>query len=541
VFQLLKDSEHSDNRPRFSASARWAMAALTLAVLLVIVVRVRLLRIPLERDEGEYAYAGQLLLEGIPPYKLAYNMKMPGTYACYAAIMAVFGQTTAGIHFGFLLVNLGTLTLLFLIARRLLDFPHAIVASVSYALLSMCPGVLGLEGHATHLVVLAALGGLLLLLKARESRRGWTFGCSGMAFGLSFVCKQPGLSFGLFGLAVLLRDLAVAAPPERGGRLKNIGFFCAGLALPFLLTCLLMAWAGTFDRFWFWTVVYARTHAELLTWREGLAELVIFNQFAGALRWWWVAAAAGLLCLIGDKARSEARFVIGCLLAFSLIAFTASFYFSTHYFIMMVPAVCLLAAIAARRAARAVGEAIAAGGVALACACFIFANHALWFEQTPEAACRASYGRNPFPEAVQIARYIQEHSTAGDTIAVMGSEPEICFYAHRHSASAYIYMYDLMQSHRYALGMQRETIKEIEAAKPAFLVNVYVNSSWLLSKDSNLTIRDWMRAYSVKYYDLAGMTWIFRDRTEYVWGPEALTRNFDTPCRVAIMKRKPGV
>ena len=70
---------------------------------LVIAIRIRLLGIPLERDEGEYAYSGQLMLQGIPPYKLAYNMKFPGTYAAYAAIMAIFGQTIAGIHFGLLL------------------------------------------------------------------------------------------------------------------------------------------------------------------------------------------------------------------------------------------------------------------------------------------------------------------------------------------------------------------------------------------------------------------------------------------------------
>jgi len=73
----------------------------TLAVLaLVAAVRIRLLNMPLERDEGEYAYAGQLMLQGIPPYQLAYNMKFPGTYAAYAFIMGLFGQTPAGIHFG---------------------------------------------------------------------------------------------------------------------------------------------------------------------------------------------------------------------------------------------------------------------------------------------------------------------------------------------------------------------------------------------------------------------------------------------------------
>jgi len=88
-----------------------------------VVARVRLLDMPLERDEGEYAYAGQLLLEGIPPYQLACNAKMPGTYLAYAAGMAVFGQTPAGIHLGLLAVHLATVAALFWIARKFLDLP----------------------------------------------------------------------------------------------------------------------------------------------------------------------------------------------------------------------------------------------------------------------------------------------------------------------------------------------------------------------------------------------------------------------------------
>jgi 4-amino-4-deoxy-L-arabinose transferase-like glycosyltransferase len=538
---LLKDSEPSGNCARLSVPGRWAVAALAVMVLLVIVVRLRLVQIPLERDEGEYAYAGQLMLEGVPPYKLAYNMKLPGTYAVYAAMMAVFGETTAGIHFGFLLVNLGTLALLFFVARRLLDVAHAVVACVCYALLAMCSGVLGLEGHATHLVVLAALGGLLLLLQARASGRLWTFGWSGLAFGLSFVCKQPGLCFGLCGGVVLLHDLAGAAPPERGGRLKRLGLFCAGLALPFLLTCGLMTWAGTFQRFWFWTVVYAGTHARILTWPMRRGDLAAFNQQAGALRWCWVAAAAGLLCLLRDKGRNEARFVIGCLLAFSLLAFTAGFYFFPHYFIMVLPVVSLLAAIAARRAARTMGEAIPAAGLALACAVFTFSQRALWFEQTPEDACRALYRENPFPEAAPIAQYIQEHSTAKDTIAIMGSEPEICFYARRHSATGYIYMYDLVQAHQYARSMQEEMKQQIEAAKPAFLLLVKIDRSWNVNPGADRSIMDWAVDYGVKYYNVAGKVWLLPDHTEYVWGREAASRTFDTPTHVTILQRRPGI
>src|SRR6266480_1738309 len=110
---------------------------------LVLVIRIRLLEIPLERDEGEYAYAGQLMLQGIPPYKLAYNMKFPGTYAAYAVIMAIFGQTIAGIHLGLLLVNLATITLIFFLGRRLFDSATGLVAAMTYAVLSVSPSVLG--------------------------------------------------------------------------------------------------------------------------------------------------------------------------------------------------------------------------------------------------------------------------------------------------------------------------------------------------------------------------------------------------------------
>ena len=147
--------------------AWWALA--TIAFTLVIAIRIRLLGIPLERDEGEYAYAGQLILQGIPPYKLAYNMKFPGTYAAYALIMSIFGQTIDAIHLGLLLINVATIALIFLIGRRLINTMAGVTAAASYAVLSVSPSVLGLAAHATNFVLLSVLGGILLLLKEQRS------------------------------------------------------------------------------------------------------------------------------------------------------------------------------------------------------------------------------------------------------------------------------------------------------------------------------------------------------------------------------------
>jgi hypothetical protein len=99
--------------------AWWALAAIVFT--LVVAIRIRLFGIPLERDAGEYAYAGQLMLQGIPPYKLAYNMKFPGTYAVYVVVMSIFGQTISGIHLGLLLVNAATAALVFFLSTHKRD------------------------------------------------------------------------------------------------------------------------------------------------------------------------------------------------------------------------------------------------------------------------------------------------------------------------------------------------------------------------------------------------------------------------------------
>jgi hypothetical protein len=107
----------SRDQERVLPIAWWLVAAGVFGV--VVAIRIRLLGVPLERDEGEYAYAGQLILQGVPPYALAYNMKFPGTYAAYAAIMSIFGQTIPGIHLGLLFVNAATVVVVVLLVGPL--------------------------------------------------------------------------------------------------------------------------------------------------------------------------------------------------------------------------------------------------------------------------------------------------------------------------------------------------------------------------------------------------------------------------------------
>jgi 4-amino-4-deoxy-L-arabinose transferase-like glycosyltransferase len=521
-------------------------AGLMLLLVMVVAVRVRLLNLPLERDEGEFAYAGQLMLQGIPPYQLAFNMKMPGIYAAYAAIMAVFGQTTAGIHLGILVVNLATAVLLFFLARRWLQGPAVPVCCAVYLLVSLSPALRGLAGHATHLVVLHALGGLLLLLRARQSGKALTLFLSGLLFGLAFLCKQPGLFFGFFGIAILMWDARTTWPASWRSCARNISWLCAGMALPLALTCLILWRAGTFERFWFWTVPYAQVYGRLQTLTEGLDRLDYFFAF-GTDRWFFIAGIFGLFVMFRQGVAAERQFFFTAFFFFSFCATAAGWYFREHYFLLLLPVICLLIGDVITRLGDALAQsrahclrALPIALVLAGCLWQVWYHRAIWFELPPDRAIKNIYLAEAFVECREIGNYIRAHSSPEDRVEVIGSEPEIYFDARRRSVSGYIYVYDLVRNQPHAAEMRREFMDDTEKAKPRFIVLVNVGSSWMSWKKTSQvqTFIDWTTQYPAKFYELIGLAAVYQTNSAYFWDPDGIAKNINAASSVLLFRRK---
>src|SRR2546422_1631807 len=253
----------------------WAWALLVLIILGGAAIRLRLLDAPLDRDEGEYAYFGQLLLQGIPPYAQAYNFKMPGIYAVYAVILAILGETTVGIHLGLLAATSLTIVLLFLVAARLFAVRVAIVAATTFAALALSPRLFFTSAYAEHFVLPLALAGLLVLLTASDHRGVARFLVSGALLGTAFVVKQSGGAFVLFAVLYVLLD----ARRDARRRFAASAALVAGALAPFAAVCLLMLQAGTFPSFWFWTFTYASKYGSAMSLAAGKLHL------AQALGW----------------------------------------------------------------------------------------------------------------------------------------------------------------------------------------------------------------------------------------------------------------
>jgi hypothetical protein len=525
------------------------VAVILIAVIVfVVAVRIRLLEIPLERDEGEFGYMGQLILQGGPLYSAAYNMKLPGIYAVYALIMLLFGQSTAGIRLGLMLANVGTILLMFVLARRLFGSFVGVMAAASYAVMSLSPRTLGLAGHATHFVVLCALGGLVLLLKATENSRWTTLFWSGLLLGLGFTMKQCGAYFVLFGLAYLAWSLLSKRPIAGGKVIGRLVVFAVSSAIPLLLSCLAALLMGEFDKFWFWTVKFPSEYGSL-TLREGWANLkFIIGPTIGHNMWLWLLGGIGLTAVVWSrKVRSHWSFLTG-FLVFSALSVSSSLYFRDHYFIVILPAISLLASVAVA----CIGDLISQSNLptyvsGIPVVAFVFAvgypvamQKDIFFTMTPAQVCRFTYGTNPFPEFVEIAKYIREHTNPGDKIAVLGSEAELYFYTRRRAATSYIYTYSLVRPQKYARRMQEEMIRQIESAKPKYIVFCGVVTSWLVHPKAEKKLLDWIPYYIDRHYDMVGLVDIFgNDLTDYYWDDDALGRSPSSPSFVTVFKRKP--
>jgi hypothetical protein len=203
---------------------------------------------------------------------------------------------------------------------------------------------------------------------------------------------------------------------------------------------------------------------------------------------WAMAAVGAFLVIRGRKARFLFIFLL-----FSSLTTVPGLLFREHYFIPALPAVALLAgAAASQRWARWA----LAGAIAVS----LFTERQFFFIKTPTEAARELWGDNPFPEAIPAADYLRAHTSPGTPIAILGSEPEIYFYAHRHSATGYIYMYGLMEPQPYALRMQEELIHDFETSRPQYIVDVDVSTSWLMRDNSATRILDWWDAYRPMHY-----------------------------------------
>ena len=252
--------------------ANWIYIGITIVFLALIwFARTNLFSLPFERDEGSYSYMGQLLLEGQKPYIDFYEMKLPGIFYCYAAIVGIFGKTQEAMHLGFAIVNFISAYFVWLIAKKIFNTPAAMAATVSFVILSLIKGISGFAAQAEHFVVLFSVMGIYATFLAIESGKIWQYFLAGISLGMALLVKQSG---GFFAVAAgVLVILANIKPLNVSRLIKSGTAMLLGFAVIIGIFVGLIISKGAYKEMMYWTIEAAKNYVGALTWDQGMQQL----------------------------------------------------------------------------------------------------------------------------------------------------------------------------------------------------------------------------------------------------------------------------
>ena len=475
-----------------------ALAAALAIALSAVAVRAPFFDLPLERDEGEYAYIAWRLGAGETPYLDWFDQKPPAVFLAYRTALALPGDPVVAIRVVGALFCAGSALALFALVRGLLGSLTGLAAAVLLIFLSADPMLQGpvanTEIFMAPWIVAAALVSLRLLGAVRP--RFATAFAVGVLLGIATAFKQVAV----VNAPLLLAVYALRAP--RGERVRGTVLVAAGIASGGLCV-----WGAIGLWFWMRGGLGAAVDAMLLHNLSYTSDLTLAERW-GAIQYSipallpsqsvaWLLAGFGFLSLIRRSDRFPALFLGGFAVANAIGVSASGFYFP-HYFQQILPAIAALAAAGIAgpaerpRTRLALG---AAGGLApLVAAWVAFARIG------PAEASRRIYPDNNFEAMPVLAAEIASLSSPGDRVFLFGAEPEVLFYARRVSASRYIFLFPVFNRFADAKRRQAEVIAEVEAARPAVIVSMPLQSFFGRGRPQLLT--RWVQSYVDSHYRL---------------------------------------
>lgn len=402
-------------------------------------------------DEASTFTMAQQILEGGVLFRDAADNRSPLVPYLKAAVFAVAGDWNAfAVH---LLVAFGlglAAVAIWRIATRLGDEPAGIWAAVFFTIVSflMLEPVDALTAHTGWFLIFFSISGFWVFARA-ISRPTFGVGVAiGALFGLSTLCKQPGILD--FGVTFVLVGLLALESPDRA---RNFARLLAGQLFGFasalVLTVSYFAAHGALADMFFYAWSYnIRYYVPEVPFLERMA--MVRMPFEFAWKYIPVALFAGVLGAVGLIGRAFAGLkkpVRIHLLAWLILGWTAAGLLSTmlsgrqfsHYNIQVLPGLSLAcgwfaarAVVYFRSAGQQSGRCMRVAGAVLVIISIASAglNLRKWQSRV-----------NPIDDFSKgISEVVARHTVKSDPILVWGYYPEYYFFSKRLPSTRFIYM-----------------------------------------------------------------------------------------------------
>jgi hypothetical protein len=457
---------------------------------------------PLIRDEGEYAYAAQLLIQGAAPYQHAFIQKPPGVIYSYALADLFLPQ-----HFwsarllAYVFVALATVLLGF-IARWEFGAGFALPAMWLMTPMVLMPGIDQYSVNTEMFMLLPLLATVAVYSYARKHgcRKGCRF-VAGFLAGVTLLYKYTALPVVAFVLFAWLID-TYRSTGKVMSVAKALAFFIAGGILACMLELGYFFIHGAAREFWECTVTFNRHYAASSTFTAAN----LWSRLEMFWRAWWILFL--IPCAVFLQLRPRIWFWIGIFIC-AIIAIGGAGYL--QYYIPMMPFWALLSAVGIRAVASKISTWApnttpwaASIITAVVVLLVVLPDIPLIRSSKEQFADTKMLGVFPFIEARFVGDKVAQLSSPNDFVFVAGSEPEILVYAQRFSPTRFITSYALMIPTPVARHYQQEAIADLEQNPPRVIVFPQSGYSWMRQSGTPPDFVNFLGKLLAQHYERVG-------------------------------------
>jgi hypothetical protein len=328
--------------------------------------------------------------------------------------------------------------------------------------------------------------------------------------------KQSAVFFlGFAALALVLLANGDQIKQKLGKLITNGLWFSLGAIAPVLICLAIILGFGVWDEFSFWNIEYPQLYtarvADIISWQKTLSSS--FIQIIQYQMLFWALGGLGILALLLRGLNLKLNIALVGLLLFSFLTIVPGQRFYLHYWIQFVPAVALVIANLffqleklGQKAGFGVFKNLSFPIAGLSILVVMATSAPLWLNGNSTSIMRTMYGGNPFPEHQLISRLIASNIQPNETVAVMGSEPQLYVYLKRKAPSRHFYLAFLSSKHRFIEEWQEEALQGLTTQKPDYIVYNIVPISWMLQKDSNQHL--YQSSYSWAMQNYTPIAWV---------------------------------
>lgn len=146
---------------------------------------------------------------------------------------------------------------------------------------------------------------------------------------------------------------------------------------------------------------------------------------------------------------------------------------NSHYYVMALPLAAIGAGAAIERAAERSGGGggwAGAAGIAVVFAAMMTGDQGVALRCTPRQVAEGLYNGSPFAEAEEAGKIVAGLCGEEETVHIVGSEPEILWYARRKGTTRFDIAYPMTLPTRFAADYQKEALASLERTPPKVVV-----------------------------------------------------------------------